>query len=185
MTASYNLSKLYFDHYVPGGDYYGNVLTQYIPSESVAAGYQQITEYFNPKKGDLVRFYNHDSEKFPFASAFEREIINIIPPQGQTIGTGANGTGSYENRLVFEVLEDKSSNDDNIPNQACNTSGSNAHIMNFIVLSKVPDETNIVIIAEKREGQTSAGVLFTEDISKTLKDEAGNIIKNLKSQNLI
>ena len=57
--------------------------------------------------------------------------------------------------------------------------------MNFIVLSKVPDETNIVIITDKRDGQTSTGILFTEDISKTLKDEASNIVKNLKSQNLI
>jgi hypothetical protein len=185
MTASYNLSKLYFDHYVPGGNYYGNNLIQVLTSSIVAEGYQPITEYFNPKKGDLIRFYNHDSLKFPFSTTFEREIINIIPPQGQIIGSGSNGTGSYENRLVFEVLEDKSSIDGSIPNQACNTSGSNAHIMNFIILSKIPDETNVVIIANKREGQTSAGILFTEDISKTLKDEAGNIIKNLKSQNLI
>jgi hypothetical protein len=186
LTASYDLSKLYYDHNTPGGEYYGNSLTQILPTSSIELGYQSITEYFNPKKGDLIRFYNHDNDNgiFPYSSIFEREIINIIPP-GQVIGSGSNGTGSYENRLVFEVLEDKTNIESNIPNQACNTSGSNAHIMNFIMLSKIPDETNIIIIADKREGQTSSGILFTEDVSKTLKDEAGNIIKNLKSQNLI
>jgi hypothetical protein len=185
MTASVDLSRLYYDHYVPGNSYYGNSIIQTLPTESINAGYQQITEYFNPKKGDLIRFYNHDNGRFPFSSIFEREIINIYPPQGQIIGTGSNGSGSYENRLVFEVSEDLGSAEDNIPNQACTTSGSYAHIMNFIMLSKVPDETNIVISSDKRDGQTSAGIVLPENISTTLKNEAGNIVKDLKSKNLI
>jgi len=185
MTASYDLSRLYYDHYVPGGQYYGNNMIQIVPSQSILLGYQDITEYFIPKKGDLVRFYNHDSGLFPFSSIFEREITNITPPT-QIIGTGSNGVGSYEGRLVFEVSEDFTTT--NIPNQACanNPSGSTiGHILDFIILSKIPDETNIIINHEKNPGQTSAGILLPENISPELKKEAGNIIKNLKSQNLI
>jgi len=185
MTASYDLSKLYYDHYIPGGQYYGNEIIQIVPTQSILLGYQDITEYFNPKKGDLVRFYNYDSSKFPFSSTFEREITNIYLPN-QIIGTGSNGTGSYEGRLVFEVAEDHITA--NIPNQACinNPSGSTiGHILDFIILSKIPDETNIIIVGNKKTGQTSAGIVIPENVNKDLKKEAGNIIKNLKSQNLI
>lgn len=185
MTASYDLSKLYYDHYIPGGQYYGNSIIQILPSQSIELGYQNITEYFNPKKGDLVRFYNYDSDKFPFSSTFEREITNIYLPN-QIIGTGSNGTGSYEGRLVFEVADDHITT--NIPNQACinNPSGSAiGHILDFLILAKISDETNIVVIGDKKPGQTSAGIVIPENIDKNLKKEAGNIIKNLKSQNLI
>jgi hypothetical protein len=187
LTASYDLSKLYYDHYIPGGEQYGNDMIQILPSQSLLLGYQNITEYFTPKKGDLVRFFNHDIEKFPFTPVFEREITNIIPPfQPQLIGTGQDGTGSYAGRLVLEISDDHI--DTNIPNQACknNPQGTTiGHILDFIILSKIPDETNIIINHDKNPGQTSAGFVIPENIDKKLKNEAGNIIKNLKSQNLI
>jgi len=185
LTASYDLSRLYYEHYTPGGQYYGNSIIQILPSQSIELGYQNITEYFNPKKGDLVRFFNHDNDKFPFSPTFEREITSIYPPT-QIIGTGSNGTGSYEGRLVFEVSNDLTNFD--IPNQSSknNPSGSTiGQILNFIILSKLSDETNIVINHEKNPGQTSSGILLPENIDEVLKDEAGNIIKRLKSQNLI
>jgi hypothetical protein len=193
LTASYALSKLYYDHYVTGSDYYGNPIKQILPDGpfgNVAFGYQDISEYFNPKKGDLFRFYNHDNNKFPFSSVFEREIINIYPPT-QFPGTGVNGTGSYEGRLVFEVddLEDLTTNiPPDIPSQACinNPSGSTiGHILNFIMLSKIEDETNIVLLTEKNIGQTSPGIILPEYLNKEMKDDAGNIVKRLKAQNLL
>ena len=185
LTASYDLSRLYYNHYVPGGPYFGNEIIQILPSQSLELGYQNITENFKPKKGDLIRFYNHDSEKFSFTSTFEREIVNIIPPT-QNPGTGINGTGSYDGRLVFEVSEDHITT--NIPNQACknNPQGTTiGQILDFIILTKIPDETNVIVSHEKNPGLTSAGILYTEDINPSLKKEAGNIIKVLKSQNLI
>jgi hypothetical protein len=182
LTASYDLSTLYFNN----GRTDNNII-QILPTASlidpVLGGFQDITEYFIPKKGDLIRFFNHNSNKFPFSSDFEREIINIFSPQGTPIGSGSNGTGSYDNRLVFEVMGT------DIPPQACsnNPSGSNiiGKVQNFIFLSKIPDETNIVLIADKKSGQTSAGILIPDNINTKLKNEAGNIIKGLKSQNLI
>ena len=182
LTASYDLSTLYFNN-----NRTDNNIIQVLPTasliDSVLGGFQDITEYFIPKKGDLIRFFNHSNNKFPFSSDFEREIINIFPPQGTPIGSGSDGTGSYDNRLVFEVMGT------DIPNQACsnNPSGSNiiGKVQNFIFLSKIPDETNVVLIADKKSGQTSAGILIPDNINKKLKNEAGNIIKGLKSQNLI
>jgi hypothetical protein len=190
LTASYDLSKLYYDHYIPGAPNYGNYLKQIIPSQSLELGYQDITENFNPKKGDLIRFYNIDSNKFPFSQIFEREIINIYPPsQPPLIGTGVNGTGSYAGRLAFEVseLNTPRSNPD-IPAQACtnNPTGSTiGKVLNFIMLTKIPDETNVILIADKRPGQTSPGILLPEFLDKQTKEDAGNIVKRLKSQNLL
>jgi hypothetical protein len=203
LTASYDLSKLYYDHYITGSDYYGNYLKQIVPSQSLALGYQDITEYFNPKKGDLIRFYNYDNVKFPFSPVFEREIINIYPPT-QFPGTGSNGIGSYNGRLVFEVSELNSTISSNfssiarstrpqlfppdIPAQACtnNPTGSIiGKILNFIMLTKIPDETNVVLIADKKPGQTSPGILLPEFLDEKTKDDAGNIVKRLKAQNLL
>jgi hypothetical protein len=190
LTASYDLSKLYYDHYIPGGNYYGNPIKQTLPDAITELGYQPITEFFNPKKGDLIRFFNHDNNTFPFASPFEREITNIYLPN-QIIGTGSNGTGSYEGRLVFEVSEYNSPNNDlppDIMDQSCinNPTGSAiGHILNFIILSKIEDETNIVLLTEKNTGQTSPGILLPEYLSKAVKEDAGNIVKRLKSQNLL
>jgi hypothetical protein len=181
LTASYDLSTLY-QTYISNPIGEKNYFIQNLPTSSINDGYQNITEIFNPKLGDLIRFYNHESEQYPFTSEFEREIIKIIPPQGP-IGSGSFGTGSYENRLVIEVLGD------NIPNAACinknSLPGEIGKILNFIILSKVPDETNIILIGEKNSGTTSAGMVIPENINTKLKNEAGNIIKNLKSQNLI
>jgi hypothetical protein len=181
LTASYNLSNFYKDYISsPVGSV--NYFTQVLPTASIDVGYQDITELFIPKIGDLIKFYNHENETYPFSNNFEREIINIIPPQGP-VGSGSFGTGSYENRLVFEVFGE------NIPNTACinknQLPGKVGKILNFILLSKISDETNIVINHEKNPGLTSTGILYTEDINLNLKNEAGNIIKGLKSQNLI
>jgi hypothetical protein len=182
LTASYDLSNFYQTYVsspIPNNTSY---FTQVLPTSSIDAGYQSITEFFNPKKGDLIKFYNHENGKYPYETEFEREIINIIPPLGP-IGTGSFGTGSYTNRLVIEVFGG------DIPNAACvnknQLPGKIGKILNFIFLSKIKDETNIVINHEKNPGLTSTGILYTEDINPELKIEAGNIIKVLKSQNLI
>jgi hypothetical protein len=177
LTASYDLSTLYYNYISSPINNSKNYFTQALTSSAINAGYQDITELFLPKKGDLIKFYNHESDKYIYDSEFEREIINIIPPQGDPI------TGSYNNRLVFEVLGG------DIPNAACinknQLPGQVGRILNFILLSKISDETNIVINHPKNIGVTSAGILYTEDINPELKKEAGNIIKELKSQNLI
>ena len=182
MTASYDLSKMYYNYIIQN-----NNLLQILPTASINHPIEPLQvneEYFLPKKGDLIRFFNHETETFPIDPKFEKEIINIYPPLIEDIGSGSNGTGSYENRLVFEVYGDS------IPNQACInnnfiTGSDIGKIKNFIFLSKIPDETNIVLISNKKPGVSSDGIILAENINNELKEEAGNIVKNLKSQNLI
>ena len=182
LTASYDLSTLYYN-YISNPISSPNYFIQTLISQSLVptGSFTQPTEYYIPKIGDLIKFFNHDKNTFPFSPSFERELIGIYPPQSLPIGSGSDGTGSYDNRLVFEV------SGENIPNQACIPSSVDGigKIANIIHLSKIPDETNIIINYEKNPGETSPGILFTEDINLDLKDKAGNIIKGLKSQNLI
>jgi len=189
LTASYDLSKLWFLTNNPnGGNYYKNAITQNLPAPTLGLGYQNITEPFTPKIGDLVRLYNQDAKVFPYSPYFEREIKQIIEPQGSDIGSGSNGVGGYQNRLVFELDTNSTPDSPNISAQSCfGDTGDTGigHILNFIFLSKQPDETNIIINYPKRPGSSSAGMIIPENINKDLKTEAGNIIKDLKSQNLI
>ena len=182
LTASYDLSSLYYN-YVSNPEGSPNYFIQTLISQSLSptGSFTQPTEYYIPKVGDLIKFFNHDRGTFPFSSNFERELIAIYPPQSSPIGSGSDGTGSYANRLVFEV------SGDSIPNQSCYNfqTGSIGKIPNIIHLSKIPDETNIIINHEKNPGNTSNGIIYTEDINLSLKNQSGNIIKGLKSSNLI
>ena len=172
LTASYDLSKLYYEHVMGDKNYFTQNLTS---SLLLPAGpHIPIDKEFIPQKGDLVKFYDNIRKSFPFtktADGFEREIIKIYPPINPPVAN------TYNNRLVFEL------SGEDIPTQAC--SDEVKKILNFIILSKTPDETNIVVEHEKQSGVTSAGIVFPSNISEDLKGEAGNIVKGLKSQNLI
>jgi len=168
LTASYDLSLIYFKQ-----KQNGNNFTQTFPPFS-HRGYEDVEGVFNIKVGDLCRFYNHDKEEFPII--YEREVVKVFPPINQPSMDFIDDT----NRLFILV-------DDNIFNQSCSDNGSTipTNIQNFIFLSKIPDETNIIINTSKRDGKTSPGLALPGNISKSLKSKAGNIIKQLKNQNLI
>jgi len=52
-------------------------------------------------------------------------------------------------------------------------------------MRKVPDETNVTLDYTKQPGLTSDGIIIPADAPNSLRDEAGNIVKQLKAQNLI
>jgi len=168
LTASYDLSYMY--NYCMNND---NSFTQTYPTFS-NIGYETTELPFIPKIGDLIRFYNEDKNTFPIE--YEREVIDIIEPINPPISSSIDST----NRL-FIVLSDE------ISSYSCNdnTAQYPKQVQNFIFLSKIPDETNIVINASKKTGKTSPGIIIPSNSSKTIKDRAGNIIKQLKNQNLI
>jgi hypothetical protein len=100
--------------------------------------------------------------------------VNVIPRDEVT----------NTNRLAIEFDKD-------IPARACEdfpgaTLPEDARqIKRFVILKKVQDETNIVLDFAKQEGRTSSGIVLPADIPKSLQEKAGNIVKELKSQNLI
>jgi hypothetical protein len=169
LTASVSMSYWYGNFiqtssiYTSGSDYYGI-----------------IDEEFQIQKGDIFRFVDVNGGEpgtgsgiFPIE--FERQVkkVNIIPRDEVT----------NTRRLTIEFDQD-------IPARACEDYNSatpeNAReIKRFVILRKTPDETNIVLNFKKQPGGTSSGIILPADVPKSLQDKAGNIVKELKSQNLI
>ena len=150
--------------------WYGN----FIQTSSVQDGYPVVDEEFVIEKGDLFRFYDSASREFP--KEFERQVKNV--------NTVFRDEVTNTRRLTIEFNRD-------VPARACNDFGQVSspedatEITHFVILKKVPDETNIVLDFAKQPGQTSTGIVLPADIPKTLQERAGNIVKELKSQNLI
>ena len=150
---------------------------QFIQSQSLLmsqSGYEIIDEVFQIQKGDLFRFFNPQS--YQWDRSFEREVKSIFIPTSGQISTGQ--------RLIIEF-------DENVDPRSCKDWVSAAdndtayQISKFVVMRKVPDETNITLDYVKQPGLTSDGILLPLDAPNSLRDEAGNIVKQLKAQNLI
>lgn len=166
LVASYHLSEIIYN-------INNNNIIQVSP-ELEDMGYESIENNMDINVGDIIRFWNYDKKDFP--PSFENQIIQIIYP------TSPPSISSYDNRLIIKLEKE-------IPNTSCldyYDSGSQAiKIQNFIILSKKPDETNIIINKTKKTGITSSGIIIPSNISNEIKTKAGNIIKQLKNQNLI
>ena len=64
--------------------------------------------------------------------------------------------------------------------------GSPYRACRYIVWKHLPDETNVILrYSPKDNNIQEIGVLFPEYIDPTVRDNAGNVIKSLKQQNLI
>jgi hypothetical protein len=174
MSGSISMSYWY------GGFTEANLFTASMVSESVSYSvvgtYESIEQEFRMQPGDMIRFYDVTTNTFP--RVFEREVKSIsVPRTDEVIRLGR--------RILIEL-------NDNIPSNACEeavvpgTTLENAKLISrFIVLRKDPDETNIVIDHAKQPGLTSAGIIIPEFIPQELRDQAGDIVKALKAQNLI
>jgi hypothetical protein len=160
--------------------WYGNFVQTSSVYESGSDSFGVIDEEFIIKKGDLFRFVDKiggeagtGSGEFPIE--FERQV--------KKVNTVFRDEVTNTRRLTIEFDKD-------IPARACEDFNSASpedarQIKRFVILKKVTDETNIVLDFEKQPGQTSTGIVLPADIPKSLQDRAGNIVKELKSQNLI
>lgn len=146
--------------------------SNFLQSAPTFSNYQIVDEEFVLEEGDLFRFYDSGSQTFPIE--FERQVksVNVVPRDEVT----------DTRRLTIEFGQD-------VPALACEDFPSNeinaTQISKFIILKKSEDETNIVLNFEKQEGKTSSGIVLPSDLPLNIVEEAGNIVKNLKSQNLI
>ena len=153
---------------------------QFIQSESAASlvgGYERIEEVYNIQKGDLFRFYNKESNQFD--KSFEREVKGVNIPTKTTIENSG-----YTQAMTIEF-------DDQIDPRSCQDWTTTANndtayqVSKFIIMRKLPDETNITLNYQKQPGLTSDGIIIPADAPTSLRDQAGNIVKQLKAQNLI
>jgi hypothetical protein len=52
----------------------------------------------------------------------------------------------------------------------------------FLLLSRIKDETNVILNFTRRDGKTSYGFLIPEDISQSVLDNIGNITREVKQK---
>ena len=170
LTASVSMSY-WFDNFIQTSSIY----------ESGSDYYGVVDEVFNINQGDLFRFVDVKGGKVGSGSGeFPREFERQV----KKVNTIFRDEVTNTRRVTIEFDKD-------IPARACEdyTTPANAEnarqIKRFVILKKVPDETNIVLDFPKQPGKTSSGIVLPGDAPKSLSDQAGNIVKELKSQNLI
>jgi len=160
--------------------WYSNFIQTSSIYESGSDYYGIIDEEFSIEEGDLFRFVDKDggtagsgSGEFPIT--FERQVKRVsVIPRDEVTDT-RRLTIEFDKDIPARACEDFSNSDPEAAKQ----------IKRFVILKKIKDETNIVLNFEKQPGQTSTGIIFPADLPINLQNKAGNIVKELKSQNLI
>ena len=161
--------------------WYGNIIQTSSVYESGSDSFGVIDEEFYIQEGDLFRFVDVNagtagSGSGLFPIEFERQV--------KRVNTIFRDEVTNTRRITIEFDKD-------IPARACEDfpgalkPEDARQIKRFIILKKTKDETNIVIDFPKQPGKTSSGIILPADVPKTLQEKAGNIVKELKSQNLI
>ena len=160
------------------------------------SSYMDICTFpFTVQPGDMVRFYNTTSstpDKWSRNDEYTVKEVNLLVPTGSGF-------------LTASVTFDRPLNIANV-----DSNSFPSYISKYIVLKHLPDETNIIanfylpslntqksdlitvgnsVYVNKSSVVNSVGnqfgLIFPEYISGSIKDQAGNAIKSLKSQNLI
>jgi hypothetical protein len=116
--------------------------------------------------GDLIRLYNTGSSAQGFSTLEEYEITSIHTPAS----TNDSMSFSLNKNIDLGTIQSFSAN---------SLTGS---ITRYIISRKIPDETNIVIDYQKRDGQTSAGVVKNTNLASDIDAKMANIVSDLKSK---
>jgi hypothetical protein len=119
---------------------------------------------FTLNQMDLLRFYNTGSG---WSINSEYRVLSVQPY--------IDSTGSY-----YSITIDRDLN-------LSDTSGSSypAKICKYIILKRLPDETNVILNYNLGTPITQDGVLFPQYIDPVVRDNSGNVIKSLRQQNLL
>jgi hypothetical protein len=131
----------------------------YLPatsSISLHEAYGNINNTFSPKVGDVILLYYNNNTQI--------QELNIVSAQ-----------------LNSSILELKVS-PNLVSNLAINGSYSSNTISKLLLLSKVPDETNINLYFDKLDGQTSYGFLIPDDLSPDVLKNIDTITKQVKQK---
>jgi hypothetical protein len=119
---------------------------------------------FTLNQMDLLRFYNTGSG---WSINSEYRVSSVQPY--------IDSTGSY-----YSITIDRDLN-------LSDTSGSSypAKICKYIILKRLPDETNVILNYNLGTPITQDGILFPQYIDPIVRDNSGNVIKSLRQQNLL
>ena len=130
---------------------------QYLPATSSVSlhnAYGNVDYTFSPKVGDVILLYYNNNTQYQ-----ELNISRVTPGTKYSITVSPN--------LVS--------------NLALGSYGSNT-ISKVILLSKVPDETNINLIFDKNDGSTSYGFLIPDNLSPDVLKNIDTITKEVKQK---
>ena len=153
--------------------YYGVVSSSYtsdgfyfngIDGSSPIYGEADYPFILNP--GDLIRLYNTGSSAQGFSTLEEYEITSVQTPTS----TNESMSFSLNKNIDLGTI------------QAFSANSLTGSIKRYIISRKIPDETNIVVDYQKRDGQTSAGVVKNTNLASDIDAKMANIVSDLKSK---
>jgi hypothetical protein len=113
---------------------------------------------------DLIRLYNQTGR---WTNKSEYRIDSITPL--------SDSTGSFLVMNLDRNLDPGDTDNGTIPGR----------ISKYMLLKRLPDETNVILNYDLGTPITQDGLLFPQYIEQDVKDNSGNVIKALKQQNLI
>lgn len=117
--------------------------------------YDDVEYSFTLEQGDLIRFATGSM----ITNDLEFEISEVILP--------IDNSPTSNDRVIFRLS---------------NYVPTNVNTDFFVVVKKIPDETNVVIRFSKRYGQTSAGLLLPGNLAPDVKANVANIVSPLKDK---
>ena len=125
------------------------------PKNRLYDKYSDALYTFSPKKGDLIILYYGPSN-----SLYQSEIsdVNIL-----------------NRKLTFQLNSD-------LPSILNKPVYSNSDISQFIFLTKVKDETNVLLQFDKKGGETSIGFIIPNNIHPDVLDNIDTITKEVKQK---
>ena len=132
--------------------------------------FQPVNTPFSLNVGDQIHFYTSslgwsEKEEYVIATAY-------ISGAGDYMRLYATLNRPLNTALLSTTTVDSATN-------------SNLKACRYIVLKHVPDETNLILRYNPTTNILQDGLVFPQYIDQTVKDQSGNTIKSLKSQNLI
>jgi hypothetical protein len=130
-----------------------------------ASGMETPVFPFSLDKGDMLRFYNKQSQTFGREDEFR--VVSVY--QAQESGN------SY-----YYINTDRGLSLNNID------SGSfPSFVSRYIALKHLPDETNLILNYTSSTNIPQDGLIFPQYINPLVRRNSGNLVKALKQQNLI
>jgi len=118
-------------------------------------------------------------------SASQMDLIRLYNQGGQW-----TNKSEYRVQSVSQLVDDTGSFwvlnlDKNLDPADTDTGTIPGRISKYMLLKRLPDETNVILNYDLGAPITQDGLLFPQYIEENVKDNSGNVIKALKQQNLI
>jgi hypothetical protein len=147
------ISSYYGDNYI----FDPNPATGSIGPIKLYSIYGDVDYVFNPKQYDKVLLYLNDNTYVEFT------ILNVILDNG-----------------ILKLVLDKPLSLTAKNNLTSTSAGQQFN--RFLLLSRVPDETNVILEFTKRPGKTSDGFILPQDVSSVIVNNINIITKETKQK---